>query len=181
MYFVPAILAIAAMFVYPSVLLGLGVAALTWLYLAYGGNKVTPAEMLELRTKIAYRVLSVKVLAISGQFDDETYRIHALVTSDDAENAALRTSLRDSTGRTPDGWEHPARVIGSAFRKAPAELSKRLDYLIAQIAAQPNGTQDAGQTRIMEIARIWNLGPVHVRGLFDKNAVEMSPTILAWR
>jgi hypothetical protein len=181
MYFVPAILAIAAMFVYPSILLGLGVAALAWLYLAYGGSKVSPAEALELRTKIAYRVLSVKTLAISGLFDEDTYSTHALVTSDDSENAALRTVLRDSTGWTPDGWEHPARVIGSSFRKAPGELSKRLGYLIAQIAAQPNGTQDAGQIRIMEIAKMWGLGPKHVRELFEKNAVEMAPAILAWR
>ncbi len=181
MYFVPVILAVCAMLLYPSVLLGAAIAALAWLYLSYGGIKISPQERLELRTKLAYRVLSVKVLAISGRFSEETYATHALVTSDDAENAVLRTRLRDAAGLTADGWEHPARVLGSSFRKAPAELSKRLGYLIAQIADQPMGTDEPSQIRIMEIAKMWKLGPKHVRELFDKYRVEMAPAILAWR
>lgn len=181
MYFVPLILAVAAILAYPSPLLAAAVGGAAWLYLARGGSRIDPSEMLEMRTKLAYRVLSVKVLAISGRMDEQSYRIHALVTSDDAENAGLRTALRDSTGWTPQGWEHPARVLERNFRGAPAELSRRVDYLIAQIAAQPGGTSDASQERVMEIAKTWSLGPVHVRGLFDKHGVDMAPAILAWR
>ena len=168
MYFVPILLALATMLVYPSVLLGVAVGALAWLYLAKGGSAVGRNRIDEIRTQLAYRVLSVKLLAVSGRLDDETYRQHGVLTVDYADNSQLRGSLRDCAGGRPDGWEDSAKLLRSVFRKEPKQLSDRLRKLILQIAVQPGGLEDASQIRLMEIAKVWNLGPKHVRGLFEE-------------
>jgi hypothetical protein len=181
MYFVPLLLAIAVLLAYPSMLLAAGLGLLAWIYLAHGGRKVSKNEAVEIRSHIAYRVLSVKLLAISGEFDETTYEMHALMTSDFSENAALRGTLRDCAGWRADGWEHSARVLASLYHNQPDQLSVRLHRLIAQVMVQPGGNAEATQSRIVDVAKVWKLGPKHVRGLFSEQGVEMTPAVLAWR
>lgn len=181
MYFMPVLIGVCVLLLYPSLILGVGVALATWLYLRYAGMKVSSTDIAAIRGQLAFRVLSVKLLSYNGSTDDKTFEVHALVTSDFVENSDLRSQLRDAAAATPEQWEPAARTVRTVYRDAPEDLQKRLDGLIVQVSAQPCGVTDATQLRLMEIAKMWRIGPKQTRDLLLENHVNPSPALLAWR
>lgn len=183
MYFVPALLAAAALLVYPSWTVALVVAILSWLYLRYAGSKPRAAELSRIRLELAFRTLSVKALAISGDYDQVTYDVHAVNTPDLAENSSLRALLRDAAGATHDGWKDAARRVRRGARKDPAELHTLLTGLVIQMTSQPSARvaggahyvlSDEKQRFLMEVGKLWGIGPKTLRGILSQNHVAPS-------
>ena len=180
MLFVPLLLASLVMFLYPMAVPVIGVAVISWLYLTFGGQTIGSGHRLGIRQQLAYRVLSVKMMAFNGEIDDDTLDVHATVVVDNYTNSRLRGMLRDAAGASTDDWKASARVIYTIFRKENHELLKRMDELILQLTAQPNSRADIKgnrylsqevQTRLMEIARIWKIGPNQMKTLLGEHRV----------
>ncbi len=185
----PVLLGAAAFLAYPSVLLVLAVAGATWLYLSMGGNKVDAGDVAAMRGQIAFRVLSVKLLAFNGDRDDKTFEVHALCTPDLAENSELRGTLRDVSAATPDYWQAPAKQVYAIYKGDPEALVSRLDALIVQVSAQPGSSLPSGQRqlsddtqeRLMQIAKMWRIGPKKTKELLLEARIQPSQALLAWK
>lgn len=180
MYFMPILVAVLSLLLVPSPLLAVGLGLLVAAYLRFGGERVEPVTMKLLRGQIAYRLLSVKLLALNGPTDEDTYRVHGLLTPDQPENAELRGLLRDAAALTGAGWKGQARIVRAVYGKEPAEIVDRYEKLLLQFRAQPVPVSADTEARMVELGKIWKIGPDKARHLFAKNGIEMSPVMLAW-
>jgi hypothetical protein len=176
------------MMVYPSALLGIAVGLLVWLFLTRAGETPEQGELARIRGQIAYRVLSVKLMALNGEVDDGAVEVHYLATADQPENSVMRALLRDAGGVTPDHWQSSARAVGSIY--GPEDLLSRLNDLVVQVTAQPACVpvdghsfhlDEAVQVRIMEIAKMWKIGPNRTRRVLEDSSVILSDRLLAWK
>lgn len=176
------------MMVYPSAFLGLAVGLLVWLFLTRAGEKPEQSELARIRGQIAYRVLSVKLMALNGDVDDGSMEVHYLATADQPENSVMRALLRDAGGTTPDHWQSSARAVGAVY--GAEDLLSRLNDLVVQVTAQPSCVpvdeysfrlDEAVQVRIMEIAKMWKIGPNRTRRVLEDNAVIVSDRLHAWK
>lgn len=190
MYFLPVLLALATMMLYPSTLLAVGVGIAAWVFLTRGGNKPEESELAIIRGQLAYRVLSVKLMTLNGEVDRDSIDVHNLATLDVLENSTLRARMRDAADVTPEHWQSSARMVGNVYGANPGDLVSRLNDLIVQVTSQPacyvvNGDEfhlaENVQVRIMEIAKMWKIGPNRTRDLLADNRVSIAQPLLAWR
>jgi len=180
MYFVPALIAAAIFLVFPSWTVALTLGGLAWLYLHFAGRKPRVAELSRIRIELAFRTLSVKALAISGDYDQITYDVHAVNTPDLAENSTLRALLRDAAGASHDGWRQAARRVKRACRKDQEQLYDLLTGLVIQMTSQPSARSsrkgqyllsDDKQRFLFDVAKMWGIGPKTLRGILANNSV----------
>lgn len=183
MYFVPVLIAAAIFLAFPSLTVALGVGGLAWMYLQFAGRKPRAAELSKIRVELAFRTLSVKALAISGDYDQVTYDVHAVNTPDLAENSTLRAKLRDAAGVTHDGWKQAAKRVKRACRKDQEQLYDLLTGLVIQMTSQPSARttrkgqyhlSDEKQRFLVELAKMWGMGPKTLRGVLASNSVPPS-------
>lgn len=179
MYFLPILLAITAFLIYPSLLLAAGVGILTFAYFTFGGERLAARAKATARGQIAYRMLSVKILAMNGEIDENTYHAHALVTPDEAETSELRGQLRDAAATTGQGWKELARRLRYIYDAET--LVDRLDILLVQLNAQPGPITPETEQRIIEIAKIWKIGPNTLRKLMNDSEIQPGAAISAWK
>lgn len=180
MYFMPFLVAVLALLLYPSLVLAVGLGLITAAYLRFGGRPVPRATMKLLNGQIAYRMLSVKLLALNGTSDADTYHVHAMLTPDEPENAELRGLLRDAAATTGAGWKSFARTVRAVYGADPAQLLDRFEMLILQLRAQPEGVTAETQDRLIHLAKQWKIGPQKARSFLTDNNVTLSPAMLAW-
>lgn len=183
MYFVPALFALATFLVLPSWVAAVSVGLFCWIYLQFAGRKPRAAELATIKTELAFRTLSVKALAISGDYDQITFDVHAVNTPDMMENSALRALLRDAAGATHDGWKQAARRVRQGARKKPQMLHTLMTGLVIQMTSQPSARipgsryyklSDEKQKFLMELGKMWGIGPRTLRGILEKNEVAPS-------
>src|SRR3546814_1099880 len=55
-------------------------------------------------TTLFRSILSVKLLSLNGEMDEDTYSVHSQLTPDEPENSELRGLLRDASATSGDGW-----------------------------------------------------------------------------
>lgn len=178
------------MMVYPSTLLAVVVGVAAWLYLVRGGETPDPGDVAAVRGQIAYRVLSVKMMALNGVVDDDACEVHALATPDYVENSILRAKLRDAAAASPEHWQSAARTVLAVYGAKAEDLVSRLNDLVVQVTAQPacifhaDGSSDLDervQVRLMEVAKMWGIGPNRTRAVLEDNNVVLAQPLLAWR
>ena len=170
MYSVPLVLALMVILIYPSLVIATTIAVAAWFYLQFGGPKSSDRVRARVRVEVAYRILSVKALAVSGDYDDLTYRVHETSTPDEFQNTILRSRLRDAAGATSDGWRRAAKTIKRNSRpllKAdPNHLRNLFTMIITQMTSQPSsriansrnfrlGPEKTAFVR--ELAKIWSI------------------------
>lgn len=180
MYFVPILLAVMIYLAYPSMVIAGAVAALAWLYLTMAGSKPRREQLATIRRDLAYRTLSVKALAISADYDQTTYDVHAINTPDEPENSALRAKLRDAAAASRDGWKQAARRLRRETRKDQRALLEHLSGIVIQLTAQPSARvagsahyrlDDEVQDFLVALGKIWGIGPRNVRDVLVRNQV----------
>ena len=186
MYFVPILFASAAMLIYPSWTVGGVVALLSWFYLQFAGRKLHREELSTITTELAFRTLSVKALAINGDYDDITYDVHQVNTPDLPENSIMRARLRNAAGASHDGWKEAARRVRRGAKNDPAKLHTLLNGLVIQLTSQPsartpvqgvyNLTKEV-QLFLLEVAKMWGIGPNNLRSILDKRHVPVRKDI----
>jgi hypothetical protein len=190
MYFMPILVAGTIFLAYPSLTLALGVGIVAWLYLKFGGARLEGWQAKAIRGQLAYRILSVKMMTLNGDADDDTFEVHASVTPDTSENAEMRGTLRDAAAKTPEAWQDSARMVMSVYRNEHKEVLKRFDGLVVQMTAQPDSRATATegrylsngvQSRLVQIAKMWRLSAAEVHAIMDDNKVAMSDEMLALR
>lgn len=188
--YMPILVAVATMLIYPSMVLAFLLAMGTWAYLRYAGRKVDPAARASIEGKLAFRVLSVKFLAMNGEMDDAAFETHGHSTVDEPENSALRADLRDVASRTADGWQDAARRIARVYKDEPESRFNRLNLLIVQLTSQPGSRQiqngfrhlpDEVQDNLIRVAKLWKIGPKRFRELLADNQVAPSQAASTWR
>src|SRR3546814_11584786 len=96
-----------------------------------------------LRGQIAYRILSVKLLSLNGEMDEDTYSVHSQLTPDEPENSELRGLLRDASATSGDGWIDQARIVRHLYGADPLQLLDRLEMLVVHLAATPQALRSA--------------------------------------
>lgn len=180
MYFVPILLALMIYLAYPSMVIAGSVAGLAWLYLAFAGARPRREQLAHIRRDLAYRTLSVKALAITGGYDQTTYDVHAINTPDEPENSALRAKLRDAAAASRDGWKQAARRLRKETRRDQRMLLDHLSGIVIQLTSQP-GARVAGsrhyrlddevQDFLVDLGRVWGIGPRNVREVLVRNDV----------
>ena len=187
MYFVPAVLALMVLLIYPSFVLAALIAAFAWVYLAFGGSKSSERVSSRVRVEVAYRILSVKALAISGDYDELTYDVHQTSTPDEFQNTILRSRLRDAAGATSEGW----RVFAKTIRRHSRPLLKvdrnhlinLYKMIIVQITSQPSSRLDGSRSFLLspekeafarELAKIWSIRPATVQDVFSEQRVVLT-------
>src|SRR3546814_8095397 len=62
-------------------------------------------------TTLFRSILSVKLLSLNGEMDEDTYSVHSQLTPDEPENSELRGLLRDASATSGDGWIDQARIV----------------------------------------------------------------------
>ena len=187
MYFVPAVLALMVYMIYPSFVLAGTVGAAAWVYLMFGGPKSNDRVRSRVRVEVAYRILSVKALAISGDYDDLTYDVHQTSTPDEFQNTILRSRLRDASGATSEGWQKFAKTIKRHSRpllKADRNLLINLyKMIIVQITSQPSSRIEGSRSFLLSrekedfarnLAKIWGIRPDTVNAIFSEQRVVLS-------
>lgn len=170
MYFVPIVLALMVYMIYPSFVLAGVFGLMAWAYLRFGGPKSSDRVRSRVRVEVAYRILSVKALAISGDYDELTYDVHQTSTPDEFQNTILRSRLRDAAGATSEGWQIFAKRIKRHSR--PLLKSDRnflinlYKMIIVQITSQPSSRVEGSRhfllnreksEFIMNLAKIWGI------------------------
>ncbi|AXK44088.1 hypothetical protein [Erythrobacter aureus] len=180
MFFLPILVALIAFLLFPSVLLAGGLGTLTWLYLTFAGQSNTSRDVLIRRGKIAYRLLSVKLLTLNGDMNDDTYKVHGLLTPDEPETAELRNLLRNAAFTTGDGWKHWAREVRRVYKNEPTIILDRFEMLVVQLKASAAPVSDESQGRLVEIAKLWGIGPEKVREYLAKMEIQPSAAVAAW-
>src|SRR3546814_789173 len=133
-----------------------------------------------LRGQIAYRILSVKLLSLNGEMDEDTYSVHSQLTPDEPENSELRGLLRDASATSGDGWIDQARIVRQIYGADPLQILDRLEMLVVQLAATPQGVTEESQARIVEVCKLWKVGPEKVLRIFEENQVQISTKTIAW-
>ena len=184
MYFVPVVLAVMVLLIYPSIVVATAIGAFAWIYLQFGGPKTGDRVRARIRVEVAYRILSVKALAITGDYDDLTYDVHQTSTPDEFQNTILRSRLRDAAGGTPEGWRFSAKTIKRNSRpltKAdPNFLINLYKMIITQITSQPSSRIENSRQFILdkkkaafaaELAKIWGIPPGKVDSLLAEQRV----------
>ena len=185
MYFLPLILAFGSFALYPSTLLSLALGVGSWLYLARFGEKPDPEVLRQIPGQLAYRVLSVKLLALNGPVDERAAEIHALATPDYVENAMLRARLRGAASAADDGWQDAARTIQAVYGSNPDDVVRKFGDLVAQITGQDctpyvDGHYDLAPDtleRLGEIARMWRIGPARMNEALADNHVRIDAAL----
>src|SRR3546814_17916487 len=52
--------------------------------------------------------------------------------------------------------------------------------LVVQLAATPQGVTEESQARIVEVCKLWIVGPEKVLRIFEENQVQISTKTIAW-
>jgi len=186
MYFVPALIAATLFLAFPSWTVALTVAGLAWMYLTFAGRKPHAAELSRIRLELAFRTLSVKALAISGDYDQLTYDVHTSNTPDLAENSTLRALLRDAAGASHEGWKGAAKRVRKGARKDQVELHALMTGLVIQMTSQPSARggstgnyvlTDEKQRFLKDVGKMWGIGPRNICGILIKNRVQPGPDL----
>jgi hypothetical protein len=125
-------------------------------------------------------MLNVKLLALNGEIDEDTYVAHAKLTPDEPEAAELRGKLRDAAATSGAGWQTFARTVRKVYRREPTELLDRFENIILQMRVQPGGLSDESQARLVELAKLWKIGPVKAKGLLAQYNIQPAAAVLAW-
>lgn len=180
MYFLPLLFGLVAFLLYPSILLSTGVAILVWSYLQFAGFRMDGGKRLKIRGQLAYRILSVKLLSLNGGMTDETYKHHAQLTPDEPETSELRSDLRNAAYSTGDGWEFWAREVRKVYKRDPLVILDRYEILIVQLQNGEGGLSDKSQDRLIQIGKMWGVGPNKAREFLADVAVTPSPNMAAW-
>lgn len=180
MYFAPILFAVLTLLLFPSYLAAGAVALATAAYLRFAGQGVPEHTIKLLRGQIAYRILSVKLLSLNGEMDEDTLSVHLQLTPDEPENSELRGLLRDASATSGDGWVDQARLVRQIYGADPLQILDRLEMLIVQLAATPQGVTEDSQARLVEISKLWKIGPEKTLRLLEESQVEISPKTIAW-
>ncbi|QAY80126.1 hypothetical protein [Sphingosinicella sp. BN140058] len=181
MFYVPVLAFVLAVLLVPSTVAAAVLALLVFAYLKYAGQPFNRADANNLRAQIAYRLLSVKLLALNGPMDDDTFDVHADIAPDEPQAAELRGKLREAAFAYPDDWAEYARQVYRAYRKDPVQLADRLEFIVCQLRATPGNISADSQDRLIQLAKSWKFGPEHVRGLLAKFKAPASSNMLAWK
>lgn len=178
------------MMLYPSTVVAVVVGVAAWLYLVRGGETPDHGDVIAVRGQIAYRVLSVKTMALNGEVDDDACEVHALATPDYVENSILRAKLRDAAAASPEHWQGAAKAVLSVYGAKAENLVSRLNDLVVQVTAQPacifhsDGSSELDekvQIRLMDIAKMWGIGPNRTRAVLEDNNVILAKPIVDWK
>lgn len=180
MYFTPVLFAIVTILLFPSYLTAalVGFASMAYMHLA--GQKVASQTTRLLRGQIAYRLLSVKLLSLNGEMDEDTFRVHAQLTPDEPENSELRGDLRNAAVLDGSDWKDQARIVRQIYGRDPVQIVDRLDKLLVQMNATPHGVTEDSQARIVEISKLWKIGREKTIELFQNNHVAPTQETLVW-
>jgi hypothetical protein len=181
MYFVPILLAAIAYASYPSIILAGLVLIGSATYLRFAGEKVTGQTVALLRGQIAYRLLSVKFIGMNGAADEDTYEVHAMSTPDEPENSELRGLLRDAAATTGAGWQDQARIVRRVYGGDVAQILDRYEMLIVQLNASPDGVTAESQERLVELGKMWRIGPQKAHAFLAENNIQPASAMLAWQ
>src|SRR3546814_1444611 len=152
----------------------------TAVYFRFAGQGVPEHTIKLLRGQIAYRILSVKLLSLSGEMDEATVSFHSQLTPDEPENSELRGLLRDASATSGDGLIDQARIVRQIYGADPLQILDRLEMLVVQLAATPQGVTEESQARIVEVCKLWKVGPEKVLRIFEENQVQISTKTIAW-
>ncbi len=180
MFFLPILVALIAFFLFPSVLLAGTLGALVWLYLSFAGQSNTAKQKLIRRGQIAYRLLSVKLLTLNGDMNEDTYKVHGLLTPDAPETGELRNLLRNAAFTTGDGWKHWAHEVRRVYKGNALEILDRFEMLVVQLKSSAAPVSDESQSRLIEIAKLWGIGPEKAREYLAEMEIEPSAEMAAW-
>src|SRR3546814_8406728 len=110
-------------------------------------------------TTLFRSILSVKLLSLNGEMDEDTYSVHSQLTPDEPENSELRGLLRDASATSGDGWIDQARIVRQIYGADPLQILDRLEMLVVQLAATPQGVTEESQARIVTVCKHWKGGP----------------------
>src|SRR3546814_7376256 len=100
MYFAPILFAVLTLLLFPSYIAAGAVGLATAVYFRFAGQGVPEHTIKLLRGQIAYRILSVKLLSLNGEMDEDTYSVHSQLQPDEPENSELRGLLREDRKST---------------------------------------------------------------------------------
>lgn len=180
MYFLPLLFALLSFLLYPSLLLAGTVGLLAWGYLVFAGEDVSTNQRAAMRGKIAFRILSVKLLRLNGNVDENTYHHHGQLTADEPENSELRSDLRNAAFPVGDGWEFWAKEVWQVYRRMPLTVLDRYYSLFVQMANGQDGLSDESQRRLLQIAKMWGIGPEKTREYLTNLDLTPIPEIENW-
>jgi hypothetical protein len=180
MYFAPILFAVLTLLLFPSYLAAGIVGVATAAYFRFAGQSVPDQTVKLLRGQIAYRILSVKLLSLNGEMDEDTYSVHSQLTPDEPENSELRGLLRDAAAMSGDGWKDQARIVRKVYGADPLQIIDRFEMLIVQIAATPQGVTEDSQARLVEISKLWQVGREKAIELFLESKIDPTAKTLAW-
>src|SRR3546814_10977569 len=62
----------------------------------------------------------------------------------------------------------------------PLQILDRLEMLVVQLAATPQGVTEESQARIVEVCKLWKVGPETVLRIFEENQVQISTKTIDW-
>ncbi|QAY80250.1 hypothetical protein [Sphingosinicella sp. BN140058] len=155
--------------------------ALGFLLQILGGEEIDRDVPYAIDAQLAYRVLCAKLLQLNGRLDADTYEVHQKFTPDEPETSELRGSLRDAAATTPLGWQRSARDLAYRFKRFPDTLLDRFEHLIIQMNASPDGVTVSGQAALVELARLWGIGPNKTLEIFVEWRVQPLQPVLAWQ
>src|SRR3546814_15094737 len=90
------------------------------------------------------------------------------------------SDLRDASATSGDGWIDQARIVRQIYGADPLQILDRLEMLVVQLAATPQGVTEESQARIVEVCKLWKVGPEKVLRIFEENQVQISTKTIAW-
>src|SRR3546814_11387955 len=111
MYFAPILFAVLTLLLFPSYIAAGAVGLATAVYFRFAGQGVPEHTIKLLRGQIAYRILSVKLLSLNGEMDEDTYSVNSQLTHDEPANSEQRGLLRDAHHTSGAGWIDHARTV----------------------------------------------------------------------
>lgn len=154
--------------------------ATAFYYVAFAGKKIRPGVLATHSGQIAYRMLSVKLLTLNGEMNENTYHVHALITPDAPETSELRGDLRNAAFVAGHDWEHWADQVHAYYKHDPHLILDRYETLIVQLRASVAGISVESQDRLIHIGKKWGVGPSKAREFLAEMKQEPSERMAAW-
>lgn len=187
----PILIMLGVLLVYPSFLLAGFAGLASFAYILFGGNSDDQDRIDGILHKLAFRSLCIKLAVFNGPTDQRALEVHTEIMHDFADNAYRRRDLRIAASATPEFWEPLARMIYQAGRKDAFFLTSRYRSILVQLTSQPENRRQASpaghflreevQERMIQLAKIWKLGPKTTRELFEQQKVVIGPTLAGWK
>lgn len=185
--FMPLLIAIAALLIYPSYILAAVLGLGAFAYIKFAGSHEDDDRIPHIAHQLAYRVLCVKLLAFNGEQDQASLEVHGTAVLDDMENAYMRRELRAAASVTPEYWKDAARTVARYSGGSSEFFLTRFESIIVQLTAQPCSRgqgqfhlRDEVQDRLIDLAKLWKIGPKTVRNILRDNQVVPSERLQKW-